>query len=121
MPHAALPKTDAEGRANAADLVARWPGDPRAHYHRGMALVQARDLVAGERELRIAATQADDLRFYLGGQLATAIHGILAALQLDLGDAATAKQTARPACDAPDADRPSAQIRDLLDRLKLCE
>jgi rhomboid protease GluP len=121
IPQAEVPKGDPDSRARSAALVARYPDDPRAHVERAIALIQARDPIGGERELAIALTQADALRFYLGNAYANTVHVLLASLQLDLGRVAEAKLTAKTACDAVGSDQPPAPMLKLLVGHHLCE
>src|SRR6201999_1700847 len=56
IPDARLPQGDAVSADEAADLVARYPRDPRAHLFRGIAFITAgHDLADAEEQFRLAA------------------------------------------------------------------
>ncbi len=121
IPQAELPKNDAEGRAQSATLVERFPDDPRTHYYRAMALTLARDITSAQREFTIAMTQADGLRFYLGNLYANMLHVLVASNEFDSGRVEAAKIIARAACEATGPDQPPEPARKLLTARKLCD
>jgi rhomboid protease GluP len=60
MPDAELPQGDDITAERAADLVARYPRDPRAHLYRGIAFITAgHDLADAEEQFRRAIDPND--------------------------------------------------------------
>jgi hypothetical protein len=99
IPEAELPKTAADGRARSADLVARFPGDPRAHYYRAASFLKEGDPVAAEQELRVALAGHAGLAA-LSPEFEPALHGLLALALLRQGRRDDAKIEAQPVCNA---------------------
>ena len=60
IPEDQLPKTGPEIEAHAADLLVRYPQDPRSRMYRAITMVDTRDFQGAEKELRTAIRQADD-------------------------------------------------------------
>jgi len=56
LPSAEFANVTSVSLEKSADLVARYPSDPRAHILRGMALARARKLAYAESELRLATS-----------------------------------------------------------------
>lgn len=120
IPESQFPKDQAEGQERAAELVEHYPQDPRSHYYRGAALAKARDYPAAEQQLRTAVSQAEHLRFFFGPRIPNAMRAVLAAVQLEEGKEADARETAQPLCDAPANAAPPASLRRLLVGQHLC-
>ena len=118
MPEREIPKTDAEIASRSAELVARYPNDPRAHYLRGLALMRAHNLKGAEDELRAALAEDEVIRLELTKGFAMGVRGLLAALLYDQGRIEEAKATAREPCASPDTE---AGIRSVLSRVHLCD
>ena len=116
-PQAVIPANDA-APAQSADLVTRYPRDPRMHFLHAVALIRAKDSAGAEQALRAGlAEEALWRRAITGGDLPERIHTILALVVLDSGRKDEAKEIAKPACAAGT----TTQLRALLDRQKLCE
>jgi rhomboid protease GluP len=121
IPQAELPKSDADIRARATDLVARYPGDPRSHLFLGEALAATgKDNAGAERELRVALTTAQGLSVMFGTQLELIIRSDLAEFLADRGRRSEAKDIARPVCSAP-GNKNIENLVQLLVDLHLCE
>jgi membrane associated rhomboid family serine protease len=121
IPQEQMPKDQEEGQRRAADLVARYPEDPRAHWYRGTALATAGDYRGSERELRTGLYEAETLRFYFGDKLPNAMRTFLTVVLIEEGRQLDAKETARPLCAAPaDAATPGRLQKFLADQ-HLCE
>jgi rhomboid protease GluP len=58
IPSAEIPATLKAGAKRSAELVARYPKDPRAHLIRGFAMIEAHRLSEAESELRAAMALA---------------------------------------------------------------
>jgi rhomboid protease GluP len=115
-PQAVIPANDA-APTQSADLVARYPRDPRLHFLHALALIRAKDSAGAEQALRAGlAEEALWRRAITGGDLPERMHTILALVVLDSGRKDEAREIARPAC----GPGTSAQLRALLDRQKLC-
>ena len=99
----------------SADLVARYPGDPRAHFFRALDLVGKKRPGDAEAELRTAISlSSSDVA---GGPVRTDAQGILAALLLEDGRTDEAKAMAVEPCHAKGEDK----MQKLLNKVKLCD
>jgi membrane associated rhomboid family serine protease len=115
IPQADLPQTDAAAKAQSADLVARYPRDPRGHLIRARVLLVTHDVAGAERELRAGLAEEDVWRTLFKPDLAIALRTTLAlVLAEDRMDEARA--VARPVCEAVQ----SGPSREALDKMKLC-
>lgn len=61
IPAAQYPKSFDEGKRQSVTLVADYPRDPRAHFYRAAALIEAKDLDGAIRELRLALAEREIL------------------------------------------------------------
>jgi rhomboid protease GluP len=116
IPQNQIPTNDAAARAQSADLVKRYPRDPRARLIRGATLIQARDLPGAERELRAGLAEETLWPSGFSGELSHRLHTLLAVVLAETGRAGEAKEVAKPACNALS----SGPMRQLLDQQKLC-
>ena len=115
IPPAELPQSDAVAKARSADLVARYPRDPRGRLIRARVLLETQNVAGAERELRAGLAEEDVWRTLFRPDLAVALRTTLAlVIAKDRMD--EAKAIARPVCDAFQ----SGPSRDALDKLKLC-
>jgi rhomboid protease GluP len=115
-PQAVIPTNEA-ARTQSADLVARYPRDPRLHFLHALALIRAKDTAGAEKALRTGlAEEAVWRRAITGGDLPERMHTVLALIVFDSGRKDEAKAIAKPAC----APGTTAQLRTLLDQQKLC-
>jgi membrane associated rhomboid family serine protease len=110
-----MPDTFKAGAERSADLVARYPKDPRAHLMRAFYFVSAHQLTEAEDELRtsMALASADAA----GGPVRTQAESILAIVVLERGRLGEAKSLAADGCRA----KPQDGIRRMLDKAKLCD
>jgi rhomboid protease GluP len=120
IPQGQVPKTADLTLAGSADLVTRYPRDPRAHLLRGTALIQVRDNTDAEAELRTALSEAEALTFFFGDAVADGARTALAVVLQEEGRAQEAKETARPLCLAR-GDARSEKLRKLLFDERLCD
>lgn len=116
IPQAQLPQTDPDAKARSADLVARYPRDPRARFFRAIALLDSNDNAGAERELRAGLAEEALWRPFFNPQLPLRMRTMLALLVNDR-QPGEAKTIAKPVCTAAQAE----QMKDLLDRQRLCE
>jgi rhomboid protease GluP len=117
-PQALIPASDEAARTQAADLIARYPRDPRLHFLHALALIRAKDAAGAEKALRTGLAEETVWRRALtGGDLPERMHTVLALVVLDSGRKDEAREIAKPAC----VDGTAAQLRALLDQQKLCE
>jgi rhomboid protease GluP len=115
IPPDKAPKTSAEMRTRAAQLIAQYPHDPRPRFLRAADLLDANDLAGAEREARAGLADENAWRSILSAQLGNGLRIVLAvAINGDRREEALS--TARPACGAV-KDGP---MRKLLDDRKLC-
>jgi len=116
FPEALLPKSDVDARAQSADLVARYPRDPRARLFRAAALLETNDKMGAERELRAGLAEEQLWRSMFNPDLSIRLHTMLATLLADTQRPDEARAIAQPACAATT----SGAMRALLDRARLC-
>jgi rhomboid protease GluP len=110
-----FPKTNADMRTRAGELIAQYPHDPRPRFLRAADLVDANDLAGAEREARAGLAEENLWRSILSAQVGNGLRIILA-IALNKDRREEALSTARPACSAI-KDGP---MRKLLDDRKLC-
>ena len=116
-PETLIPTGNAATPTQLADLVARYPRDPRLHFLHAVALIRAKDNARAEQALRAGlAEETLWRRAITGGDLPERMHTALALVLLDDGRKDEAKDIARPAC----APGTATQLRALLDQQKLC-
>jgi rhomboid protease GluP len=118
MPDRELPKTLKEGTPRSADLVSRYPQDPRAHFYRAVFFLERKDLADAERELRVALTQ--QLVFGLDNPsgLTSSLNMMLALVLVYEGRMPEAKAMAGSAC-APQG-RELRELRQMLVEKAVC-
>jgi len=116
IPRDQLPKSSDEGKSRSADLVARYPRDPRSRLLRAGALIEDRDAAAAERQLRAGLKEEQILKTKFPPDLEARLRTMLAAVLLDKGEAAEAKAVARPVCGDP-----ASLMRETLVKFQLCE
>ena len=116
-PPGSIPANDDAARKQSADLVARYPRDPRTQFMHAITLLRSGDSAGAEKALRAAIAEEDLWRRAItGGEIYERIHVVLALVLVDRGRKDEAKDIARPACTATTP----AQLRAALDQQKLC-
>jgi rhomboid protease GluP len=121
VPPEDTPKTPAEWTKRAAELLARYPKDPRPHMFLGVASFDADDFVGAERELRAGLKPAEDLNPLWGPEMAVTMRGLLALSLFGQERLQEAKDTARELCSGPSKDALPEELNDLLIKNHLCE
>ena len=120
IPPSDLPKTTVEWQARAAEIVQRYPQDPRGHVYRGMGFAQAKDYAGAEQELRRALSEAEDLRSFFAPKFENGIRAALAIVLSEENRWSEGKTIVQPACVASAGDRPPEQLQKLLYAQHLC-
>jgi hypothetical protein len=112
---AEMPATLNAGAKRSAELLARYPKDPRSHLIQAFSLVQAHRLSEAEAELRttIALAPPDAS----GSAIRNQAQAILAVVLLEQGRRSEAKTLATGACH----DKDQVAIRRLLEKMHLCD
>jgi rhomboid protease GluP len=119
IPNEQIPKSDTDVETKAADLVARYPRDPRARLYYASELIDRNDLQGAERELRTGLAEKEILTTQFTPELEARMKGILALILSDRNQHAEAKTVAQPVCGMTTATL--APIRDQLIKVQLCE
>ena len=115
IPASETPKDTTEWRARAADLMAGYPRDPRPRYFRAVDLIEAQDMAAAERELRVGLAEVDFWRKAINPEFVMYMQVALAVTMA--GDRLPeARAVAKPTCGWA-----TGSTRELLDENKLCE
>jgi rhomboid family protein len=110
-----MPATLNAGARRSAELLARYPKDPRSHLMQAFSLVQAHRLSEAEAELRKTMALAPS---GAGGRpIRNQAQAILAVVLLEQGRRGEAKTLAAGACRADD----QVAIRRILEKMKLCD
>jgi membrane associated rhomboid family serine protease len=115
IPSSQMPETLKAGAKRSADLLARYPKDPRSHLLQAVSLADARRFSEAEAELRktMALTPSD-----AGGRsIRNQAQAILALVLLEQGRRGEARTQATGACRAND----QAAIRRVLEKASLCD
>jgi membrane associated rhomboid family serine protease len=110
-----LPTTVQAGAEKSADLVRRYPKDPRAHLMRAFHFLSTQQLSAAEAELHTAITLAD--QDPVAAPVRQTAQAVLAVIMLERGRRAEAKTLAAEGCRAPSDD----PMRVALAKVKLCD
>jgi len=119
IPDDQLPRTRAEERRHARDLVERFPRDPRAHMMEAQRLLdESGDLAGAERELRAALAEKAALTRFRPA-LAQRAQGLLALVLAGQQRVEEARAVAKPACAAAGPD--ASGIVPALRRQGLCD
>jgi rhomboid protease GluP len=115
VPPDQYPKSNADFKVHAEELIARYPRDPRPRLMKASDLLNANDLAGAEREARAGLTEERLWQPILPPQID---HGLRVILAIVLAENRRdeALSIARPACNAL-KDGP---MRRLLDERKLC-
>lgn len=121
IPPAEFPKSEADRRARAADLVARYPNDPRSHFVLGEALSASKDNAGAEREFRTALLGAQAHMKVLGPQLELVSRTALAGSLADEGKLDDAKNIAKAICSAHAGNTDTDNLKKVLSGAHLCE
>lgn len=117
IPPSELPKTVADERARAKDLVARYPHDPRAHLAMAGAYLDAKDYKQAELELQAALQERNMLNTLFAPELEWQLRTNLAQLIAHRGATLEAKTVALPVCVAPKA----SPMKETLRQIQLCQ
>jgi rhomboid protease GluP len=115
IPQAQVPTSDADAKAKSANLVARYPRDPRSHFFRAVALLDQGDSPGAERALRAGLAEEALWRPIFNPELPLRLRTMLAMLVSD-GRRDEAKIIAQPVCAAA-----ATTLRTALDEAGLCE
>jgi len=119
IPSEQLPKSNAEAKMKAAELVARYPRDPRARLYHAGGLIDRNDLPGAERELRAGLAEKQLLKTRFTPELEARMGGMLALVINERNQRTEARAVAQPACGTTDGSL--AALRDLLVKSKLCQ
>ena len=93
-----LPASDADAKSAAEDLVFRHPRDPRGHFYRALALIDAKNLAGAESELRTALADGELLKTMFKPAFSQRLETVLSVVLLDQRKTAEARATAQPLC-----------------------
>ncbi len=118
MPAREVPKSVEEGAPRSADLVDRYPQDPRAHFYRAVFFLQRKDLADAEHELRSALTQVNAFAIDNPSGLKSSLNMMLAIVLVFEGRMPEAKALADSAC-APQG-RELHELRAMLEEKGVC-
>lgn len=119
VPDSEFPSTDAEWKAQAQQLTARFPHDPRVRLFNGIALLESRnDAEGAERELRAGLADAETMRGLLRPQVEALLRTNLATTILPTRPD-EARAVAAPVCRSDAAE--TRTLRSHLKRAGACE
>ncbi len=118
MPESEVPGSLEEGSPRSADLIARFPQDPRAHFYRAVFFLKQKDLGDAEHELRAALTQEQVFGLDSPPGLQSSLNMMLAIVLVYEGRMPEAKAMADSAC-APQG-RELHELRAMLEEKGVC-
>jgi rhomboid protease GluP len=119
MSDADLPADTDAGEKASADLVARFPDDPRARVYHALHLLNLDDITEAQAELRAALDQRKILE-EVPPRFTAIIQILLAATLARQGRIDDAKTTAAPACSMGEDDSDVSVIMDYLKSQGVC-
>src|SRR5258706_2374446 len=98
MPAREVPKSVEEGAPRSADLVDRYPQDPRAHFYRPVFFLHRKDLADAGHDLGSALTQVNAFAIDNPSGLKSSLNMMLAIVLVFEGRMPEAKALADSAC-----------------------
>jgi rhomboid protease GluP len=98
MPPSELPRSDDDGVARSADLVERFPHDPRARLVRAIFFLRKGDSSDAEHQLRLGLDEHETLTVELPAQVQKSLTLVLAITLVIEHRKAEAKEIAQPIC-----------------------
>jgi len=117
IPEVELPGSEQQLLDAAADLVARYPRDPRSYWFLGVRLAREGELSAAEAELRSALAETEILdNYFEDRQLEITLRSLLAMILLERGQPEEARGAAAPVCSAGEAGK----VPEALQALDVC-
>jgi rhomboid protease GluP len=119
VPESVLPRNPTQRSARMADLVARYPGDPRTHFALAQRQFQERKVADAEESLRKALSLDRALTIYFDPSFGVQVRAALAWLLMSDHKEAEAKDVAKPLCDLS-ANAPGVDARVKAMRQSLC-
>jgi rhomboid protease GluP len=119
IPDRELPPLTAKGFARSAELVEKYPEDPRAHLFRGTYFLQKRDMANAEREFRKALDQHRKMTDVMPRDFEPSVRIVLAAVLVIEGRTPEAKTMVNPACGKV-RKKSVGELLDLLQRSGIC-
>jgi rhomboid protease GluP len=120
MPEAETPKTVAEGASQSAQILARYPHDPRAHLYRAAYFESFQDWRDAEAQVRAAISDPLVAPMGLSPDFKLQMQFELAALLEDQGRQDEARTAAQPIC-ALSGSAEWAKARFQLQNVGLCD
>lgn len=117
IPPAEFPKSDQDANKRSAELVEKYPRDPRSHYFRAIALWDDGDKAGAEKALRAGLADEAFWRPLMIPEVTIRLHVALAILLEEDGRKSEAKETAKAACELAPSSNPQ---REFLDKYSLC-
>jgi rhomboid protease GluP len=114
IPDSQLPQNEADYAKRAKDFVRDYPDDPRAHYIRAVAVMQA-DPVTAEHELRTALSKRRALTVF-SHDFEVTLAATLGEVLIQEGRVDEARLAAKPYCH----DGPNGGVPKDMAELKLC-
>lgn len=119
IPAADIPKDDATMYAKSAELLKKYPRDPRARHYAAMSLVKAKDLAGAEQHMRAGLAEEDILGTMLVPTAKPYFQSYLSLILHDENRKDEAKEFARAACLSTSPELTSMRAR--LIKFGLCE
>jgi rhomboid protease GluP len=117
IPPNQTPQTTEEGEKRSAELVQKFPTDPRAHYYRALYFYNRQELADAADQLRIGIADLPAHAQDFSPQLGQTLKMTLALIQNEEGDLEAARATAKDSCTAA----PPSALLEALQREKICE
>jgi rhomboid protease GluP len=120
IPEAEMPASQSEYVARSADLVARYPRDPRAQLFRGLAFLEQNDLSDAEEHLRAAVSAPPDTMALMPSEIGDIAHFLLAVVLVGEGRVPEAKAIPASACTFAESREDLSKGLEILHRAGVC-
>lgn len=117
VPPGQLPATETGVKDRLADLLARYPRDPRLHWLQAKAFIGVNDYVRAESSLRAGLAEQDILDRNFSRDLGWQMRGTLALILAQRGQMDEARSQARTVC----AEAEGMPVRNILAERHLCD
>jgi rhomboid protease GluP len=120
IPQSEIAPTVSGENEQSAELVARYPHDPRGHQYRARQLLEEKNIEGYARELKAVLREGPEYDYILGTDYLTQTRINLASLYRATNRRAEARAVAAPICNNKSTDMHDVMVLAQMARLHLC-